>query len=237
MNDFILPLCIAIAAVVAVVLVMEGLRIRSGMRRVKEAEARLEDTTHTLKIRQGDRLVQIRYCSQDAECVQIPSAEEVIETEEVPDSPPTLIPQAEKLNFEQKFERLSDERKQLLDEFSAYFCAQKDCTRQEQANAVAFKYKKSSVAKAVIRRECVLLYFTVVNPELGRMVREEKLRNLKVKPVEIRLKDRDDLSGAIRTANITVGYLQKEEEYRMERRKEKRRMQRGRNEDKEVIGQ
>lgn len=217
MDGLILPLCIAIAVVVAVVLTLEALRIRSGLRRVKERELRLEETLHILEIKQKDRVIRINYRS----------GEESAASDEEP------FPVAERLSFSQKYDLLSEERKVLLDQFSDYLCGIEDCVRYEQANALAFKYKKASVVKAVVRRDCAVLYFAVTNSELGRMMREEKLRNLKVKPVEIRLRTESDLQSAMQTADITVGYLKREEEYRNERRKELRRKARAERKQKE----
>lgn len=217
MDGLILPLCIAIAVVVAVVLTLEALRIRSGLRRVKERELRLEETLHILEIKQKDRVIRINYRS----------GEESAASDEEP------FPVAERLSFSQKYDLLSEERKALLDRFSDYLCGIEDCVRYEQTNALAFKYKKASVVKAVVRRDCAVLYFAVTNSELGRMMREEKLRNLKVKPVEIRLRTESDLQSAMQTADITVGYLQREEEYRNERRKELRRKARAERKQKE----
>lgn len=217
MDGLILPLCIAIAVVVAVVLTLEALRIRSGLRRVKERELRLEETLHILEIKQKDRVIKINYRS----------GEESAASDEEP------FPVAERLSFSQKYDLLSEERKALLDRFSDYLCGIEDCVRYEQTNALAFKYKKASVVKAVVRRDCAVLYFAVTNSELGRMMREEKLRNLKVKPVEIRLRTESDLQSAMQTADITVGYLQREEEYRNERRKELRRKARAERKQKE----
>lgn len=217
MDGLILPLCIAIAVVVAVVLTLEALRIRSGLRRVKERELRLEEPLHILEIKQKDRVIRINYRS----------GEESAASDEEP------FPVAERLSFSQKYDLLSEERKVLLDRFSDYLCGIEDCVRYEQTNALAFKYKKASVVKAVVRRDCAVLYFAVTNSELGRMMREEKLRNLKVKPVEIRLRTESDLQSAMQTADITVGYLQREEEYRNERRKELRRKARAERKQKE----
>lgn len=217
MDGLILPLCIAIAVVVAVVLTLEALRIRSGLRRVKERELRLEEPLHILEIKQKDRVIRINYRS----------GEESAASDEEP------FPVAERLSFSQKYDLLSEERKVLLDRFSDYLCGIEDCVRYEQTNALAFKYKKASVVKAVVRRDCAVLYFAVTNSELGRMMREEKLRNLKVKPVEIRLRTESDLQSAMQTADITVGYLKREEEYRNERRKELRRKARAERKQKE----
>lgn len=217
MDGLILPLCIAIAVVVAVVLTLEALRIRSGLRRVKERELRLEEPLHILEIKQKDRVIRINYRS----------GEESAASDEEP------FPVAERLSFSQKYDLLSEERKVLLDRFSDYLCGIEDCVRYEQTNALAFKYKKASVVKVVVRRDCAVLYFAVTNSELGRMMREEKLRNLKVKPVEIRLRTESDLQSAMQTADITVGYLQREEEYRNERRKELRRKARAERKQKE----
>lgn len=218
MDGLILPLCIAIAVVVAVVLTLEALRIRSGLRRVKERELRLEETLHILEIKQKDRVIKINYRSREEACAA---------SDEEP------FPVAERLSFSQKYDLLSEERKALLDRFSDYLCGIEDCVRYEQTNALAFKYKKASVVKAVVRRDCAVLYFAVTNSELGRMMREEKLRNLKVKPVEIRLRTESDLQSAMQTADITVGYLKREEEYRNERRKELRRKARAERKQKE----
>lgn len=152
---------------------------------------------------------------------EVAAEEPVEQAEEEPDG--VLIPRTEKLTFREKYERLPDADKRLLDEFTAYVTEKADCSKLLQTSALAFRYKKGQIAKAVIRRESVYLNFSILNPELGRMVREERTSGLKMKPVEIRLLDEEDLNIAKQTADLTVEYLAQEEEYRNEKRKEARR--------------
>lgn len=140
--------------------------------------------------------------------------------EETPEG--TFLPRAEKLTFEEKMAQLKPEILLLLGAFRDYVAGQPDCEQLQQANAIAFRYKKAQIAKAVIRRESVILNFAIVNPDLGRMAKEEK-GGLKIKPVEIRLTDDDTLEVAKQTADLTIGYLKQEEAYKIEKRKEARR--------------
>ena len=135
----------------------------------------------------------------------------------------TFLPRAEKLSFEEKMAQLSPETLLLLGAFRDYISSQPECEQLQQANAICFRYHKSQIAKAVIRRDSVILNFAIVNPNLGRMVREDGSSGLKLKPVEIRLADSESLDVAKQTADLTIGYLKQEEEYRAEKRKEARR--------------
>lgn len=147
-----------------------------------------------------------------------PTKEEPAETPEG-----TFLPRAEKLSFDEKMAQLSPETLMLLGAFGDYMLANPECEKLQQANAIAYRYHKAQIVKVLIRRENVILNFAIVNPDLGRMVREDKSGGLKLKPVEIRLADEDALEVAKQTADLTLDYLKQEEEYRAEKRKEARR--------------
>lgn len=133
------------------------------------------------------------------------------------------LTRGEKLTFPEKLSRLAPEMQALLEAFCSYVEKLPECSRLQQAGAIALRYKKAQIAKVAIRKDAVILNFSIVNPDLGRMVREEKGTGLKLKPVEIRLTDEEALSVAKQTAELTVGYLKEEEEYKLEKRKEARR--------------
>lgn len=141
---------------------------------------------------------------------------------EVPEGSVILM-RGEKMTFAEKYEALSEEEKALLDEFAAYVTDKEDCSKQLQISSLVFKYRRSQIVKAVIRRDAVLLQFSIVNPDFGRMVRQEKTEGLRVKPVEIRLIDEDALEVAKQTADITLAYVRGEEDYKLEKRREARR--------------
>lgn len=234
-----MPLCIAIALVVAIVLALECLRIINGYRMVKERQARLnQETVHTLFIKQAEKVVRVDYFSENDGFSVTQEAEEPEKPEESEAEPARSLQIAfsprEKLSFAEQMDGLSEDRKALFDEFVDYVCSKDACGSQMQTGALVLKYKKSAIVKAMIRREEVVLHFIVANSELGRMMREEKLRNLKIKPVEMRLKNQNDLQIAMQTADITVNYLRQEEEYRLQKRKEMRRTKRVQNDNGEV---
>ncbi len=133
------------------------------------------------------------------------------------------IARSEKRTFAEKYELLPEDRRLLLDEFTAYITAKEDCSKQLKVSSLTFKFKKGQIAKAAIRRDSVELNFSIVNPEFGRMMRTGRTGALKVRPVQVRLNDRSDLEVAKQTADLTLSYLQGEEEYRSEKRKEARR--------------
>lgn len=130
-----------------------------------------------------------------------------------------FLQRAERRSFLEELEHLPPARRKLLDEFCAFFAAQPDCTGQSQVNALAFRYKKGTVAKAVIRRETVSLRFCILNPALDRMMKEGKANGVRTKPVEIRLNSEEELSAAKQTASLTLEFLKEEEQYRLEKRR------------------
>lgn len=134
-----------------------------------------------------------------------------------------FIPMIEKLTFSEKYDKLDRYQKSLLDEFVAYVSGKENCEKQLQVSSLAIKYKKTCVVRSVIRRDNVLLQFSILDPDFGRLVREERTGGLKVKPVEVRLNSREALEAAKQTADMTVEYLIGEEAYRLEKRREARR--------------
>lgn len=242
MELTILVLCIALAVVILVALVFGFLRLKGNYRELQEEVRRSKNpAAQIVAVKQQAGEVRLAYMTlptmkvvreaparpapvppvpQPAEePVAAPEAEE--QNEETADG--ILIRRAEKLTFREKYERLPEEDKRYLDEFTAYITEKENCAKVLQTSALLFRYKKGQIAKAAIRRETVVLAFPIANPNLGRMVREEKLKGVKMQPAEIRLDSAEDLALAKQTADITIGYLAKEEQYRIEKRKEARR--------------
>lgn len=183
----------------------------------KKLRASFEDP-EPVEIESDDLTVRIKGAALDA----FDTPEEKEEQAASPAAEDGFV-RGEKLTFAQKYERLSPETRALLDAFDDYLSSQPDCSNTEQVGALLFRYKKSQIAKAFIRRDCVYLNFPILNPELGRMAREGRSAALKMKPVEIRLGSESELSVAEQTADLTLGYLKDEENYRSEKRKEARR--------------
>lgn len=173
-----------------------------------------------MEINSEDLTIRIKDAQVDAYDTPQEEPEPEVQAEEVDG---VLLPRIEKLSFREKYERLEPEKQRLLDLFSDYAASKEECEKILQSNALCFRFRKGQVAKAVIRRESVYLNFSILNPDLGRMVREEKVGGLKMKPVEIRLETEDDLGVAKQTADLTIEYLMQEEEYKLEKRKEARR--------------
>ena len=69
----------------------------------------------------------------------------------------------------------------------------------------------------------VVLNFLLINTDLGRFVREEGIKAIKINPVVIKLESDSDLLLAKQTADITIENIREEQQYRKERNKELRR--------------
>ena len=76
----------------------------------------------------------------------------------------------------------------------------------------------------MIKRGVPVLNFMLTNTELNRFVREAGVKGIKISPVVVRLENEDDLKLAKQTADITVGNLEQEREYRKQRAREQRRL-------------
>lgn len=199
-------------------------------RRKKLAASIQEKQGHTVTIESEDLILRIHdgmieaYDAPVSEEAPKAAAEEAEKpAEETESVEGTFVARSEKLTFDEKLARLDKNTRRLLEEFCSYVAGQPGCERLQQTSAIALRYNKAQIAKVVIRRESVLLNFAIVNPDLGRMMREEKGSSLKLKPVEIKLEDKDSLEVAKQTADLTIGYLKQEEEYRAEKRREARR--------------
>lgn len=238
MEWLILILCLALTIVILGILLSGGYRVRENHRKLQADLKNSETAARTILVRQTAGVVRIEYLTEPKE-LERESIQEIIarETavaeeesanrqeseEERGPQDGVLIQRSEKLSFKEKYERLPAERRALLDEFSGYITEKSDCEKLIQAGAMSLRYRKGLIVKALIRRDAVILHFNILNPELGRMVREEKLKGVKVQPAEVRLGDREDLALAKETADMTIKYLQTEEEYKLEKRKAARR--------------
>lgn len=238
MDTMLIVLCGALALVFAIALIFETVRLTNSYRSLKEDAERANRTAPrvvVVKQKQGE----VRFAYLTAEGAEFACAEETAAAAERQEEPAeeaaysvqtaaetegqTVFAKSERLTYGEKYEKLDETDKKLIDEFSAFVSGLADCSSTVQTSALAFKYKKGQIAKAVIRRDTVVLNFAIANPELGRMVRDGKIKDVKVKPVEIRLTGEEDLELAKQTAEITVKFLREEEEYRNEKRKEARR--------------
>ena len=252
MDPIIIVAFAALAAVLAVVLICEAVRLAGAFRALRRAqeEANGDPLNEVISVKQGADEVRIAF-NAEAEGDTCPDGaeknagarsaeEEVAAAQALPQEPSAghdaaketapeeagesvFVPRAEKLTFAERYEQLEAEPKALLDEFTAYVVAMEECTKRLQTNALAFRYRKGQIAKAAIRRGGVVLNFSIANPSLNRMVRSERIKGVRMQPIELRLSSREDLELAKQTAEMTVGYLKGEEEYRTEKRKEARR--------------
>ena len=191
----------------------------SASRETKQAPKPVEITSNDLTIR--IRKANVEICDTPVE-----EEEPVVAPAPAPEEP---VPQgrlvhAEKQTFAEKYAKLSVVDRRYLDDFATFLSSKDGCEKHMQTNALNFRYKHGQVAKATIRRGIVHLGFAIVNPELGRMVREERASSeLKMKPVKMRLSSEEELKIAKQTAELTLQYLKGEEQYRAEKRKEVRR--------------
>ena len=251
MDTMLIVLYSALALVFLIALVCEIVRLTNGYRSLKEDAERANRTLpRVVVVQQNQGEVRFAYLAtadthfadtysvraEETAAAAEPAAKQAVEffaqsqkecvaeTEETDAADDqTVFAKSERLTYEEKYEKLDEADKKLIDEFSAFVSGLSDCSSTVQTSALAFKYKKGHIAKAVIRRDTVVLHFAISNPELDRMMRSEKIKDVKVKPVEIRLIGEEDLDLAKQTAEITVKYLRDEEEYRLEKRKEARR--------------
>lgn len=220
----------AMTLILIMALAFEFMRYMRNRKRLGKEIAATADEAAAVVVKQEEGDVRFTYSEHPNGVVKraapapIPAPVPEPEIEEEPESVDgVLIPKTEKLTFAAKYERLPEADRRLLDEFAAYVTEKPDCDKILQTSALNFKFKKGQIAKAIIRRDAVVLNFAIVNPDLNRMVREEKMKGVIVKPVEIRLTTPADLELAKQTADLTVDYLAEEEEYRIEKRREARR--------------
>lgn len=223
-------LSLMLVVVVLALLIAETLRLvdRFGELKKYEQKQQEERNAKVILIKQPQGTVRLTYSTDQIENVPdevavtrgaVATPEPVaVQEEEAPEG--VLIPKTEKLTFQQKYERLKRADKRLIDEFTAYVVGKTDCSKVLQTSALAYKYKKSLIAKATIRRETVVLNFLSVNTELNKKVRDD---NVKIKPIELRLIEREDLALAKQAVDHAVESMQEEERARLERRKEGRR--------------
>lgn len=229
-QTIMLILCIMLVVIAVALLLVETYRLteRFGELKTREAQVKTEQPDRVIVVRQKNGTVRLAYSvvkeENDVEeetavaaapaPVPAPAPETVDETEGV------MLPKAERLTFQEKYEKLKRADKRLIDEFTAYVAAKEDCSKVLQTSALAYKYKKSLIAKATIRRETVVLNFLIVNSELNKKVRDE---NVKIKPMEVRLIEKEDLTLAKQAVDLAIENMHEEEKARLEKRREARR--------------
>lgn len=128
--------------------------------------------------------------------------------------------------FIEKYADLTPEMRNRYDRLVAHILADKSCRKIEAQMAVTFKYKTEKILRAVIKRGVVVLNFMLVNTELNRFVKEEGIKNIKISPVIVRLESDEETELAIQTADLTIGHIKEELDYKKERNRERRRQQR-----------
>lgn len=220
MDAVVLVLCLALTFLLIGILINGFYRVRTEIHALEAEVEKLESCASEIVVKQTAGDVKFSYL---AEPKGLPREESV-----QPEMPVTMedgvfIRPSERLSFPEKYEQLPRRIRDLLDAFTKYLTAKPDCEKVMQTNALLFRYKKGTVAKATIRRDTVILQLNVLNPNVGRLVREEKLKSVKLNPAEVRLTGETELEYAKQTADITLNYLQSEEQYRLEKRREARR--------------
>lgn len=237
MEAVILVLCIALTLVTVVALISGGLKLKQNVKELNaETEKETLPTPNIILVKQSAGDVRIAYLTeegaQEAAVAAAPAAPVQAAAPIAPvqaaapaaeEQDGVLIPKAERLTYEERYARLPAENRKLLDGFVAYITGKEDCETRIQTTALLCRYKKAQIAKVTIRRDHADLSFPIANPELGRLVREEKLKSVKMQPAQIRLAEESDLALAKQTADIALDYLKGEEEYKLEKRKEARR--------------
>ena len=134
-----------------------------------------------------------------------------------------IFEKSKNATFADKYNALDEKTRARYDELMAYILAKPDCRKSESSTTVTVKNKTDKMLVAAIKRGIVELSFMLVNSELNRLVRAEGIKEIKIKPVVIRLEDDTDLMLAKQTADITLEHLAEEQQYRKEKKKELRR--------------
>ena len=134
-----------------------------------------------------------------------------------------IFQKSKNLTFADKYNALEETARARYDEFMAYILSKPDCRKSESSVGVTVKNKTDKMLSVTIKRGVVELNFMLTNSELNRLVRAEGIKDIKIKPVVIRLEDDTDLRLAKQTADITLEHLAEEQQYRKEKKKELRR--------------
>lgn len=216
-QTIIVLLCTALSVTALVIFLAETLRLSECFGALKNAENQARTLDRVIVVKQKSGTVRLSYAVTEKNAAEVAPAPAEIRQESLP---PAESVKTQKLTFAEKYENLNGEEKRLIDEFTAYVTGRADCSAGVQANALAYKYKKSLIAKAAIRRGIVVLHFFIVNNQLNSKVRGG---NVKIKPLEVRLIGEEDLALAKRAVELAVQTLLGEENARRERRREARR--------------
>ena len=123
-------------------------------------------------------------------------------------------------SFADKFAAMGDEEKSRYNEFTAYVLAKPNVSMVQNKHNVVFKYRTDRIFRIVIRRSVPVVLFKLANTELRRFIKEEDVKNIKVRTVDVRLASDEELAAAKQTADIAAADSEADYVYRKERRKE-----------------
>lgn len=113
-----------------------------------------------------------------------------------------------KESFSSRYERLLFSKRMLLDEFSSRFSSIENCSYELLSGGLSFRYRRKQIVRAVIKKGDVVLVFSFYHPRLKELFKGIPVR---MRPAEIRLKERTDLEAAIEASLLQIEALREEE--------------------------
>ena len=129
--------------------------------------------------------------------------------------------------FDEAYEDLTDEQRELFNKVKEYALAKEDAVEVKQSGGVVIKRKSKQIVKLTVRRDMPVALFLLENEMLKDFRRNAKSEaKLKVRATELVIREADDLETAYTMVDLSVEQIEKDLEAAKERRREARRQRR-----------
>ena len=211
-------LVLIIACIVA--LVKGGRQPEPAPAQAKPAEAQPEE-----KAEEKEEQAEEAAPAEEPAGETAPAEEESAAAED--DDKERVVISANVRTFDEAYEDLTDEQRELFNKVKEYALAKEDAVEVKQSGGVVIKRKSKQIVKLTVRRDMPVALFLLENEMLKDFRRNAKSEaKLKVRATELVIREADDLETAYTMVDLSVEQIEKDLEAAKERRREARRQRR-----------
>ena len=190
----------------------------------KPAEAQPEEKAEE-KEEQAEEAAPAEEPAEEPAGEMAPAEEESAAAED--DDKERVVISANVRTFDEAYEDLTDEQRELFNKVKEYALAKEDAVEVKQSGGVVIKRKSKQIVKLTVRRDMPVALFLLENEMLKDFRRNAKSEaKLKVRATELVIREADDLETAYTMVDLSVEQIEKDLEAAKERRREARRQRR-----------
>ena len=134
---------------------------------------------------------------------------------------------SEQKTLEEKFQELDEQSQRYYVDIVQYAMGQEGAKQYKNARYEEYKIRKTRLVRLQIKRGIVVCEFILLNSDFRNYIQDNKVR-VRQAPTVLRIEDETAVAIAKSSIDIAVKAAQDEEEYRKQKRREKRRLARQR---------